>query len=97
MKAAQVLPPLLAAATLLLIGANALPTAHRKHRLQERYRHLDRAMKQERQSEQRLRAEIDALANDPFYFERLVVETWRGVPEGAIAFDPTGDEHELQD
>ena len=88
MKATRFLPPLLAAATLLLLGANALPTVHRKHRLRrERARVLFQLEREERRAT-RLRAEVEALAMDPFCQERLLVETWQRAPRGAIPFDP---------
>lgn len=86
MKAARFLPPLLAGATLILIGANALPTAIRKHRLQDERIRLVRKLRQEEDRVQRIAAEIDALKKDPFYIERVLIETWGGAPEGARAF-----------
>jgi hypothetical protein len=87
-KAARFLPPLLAAATLLLLGANALPTVRRKHRIRlERTKVLHELEREERRAA-RLRAEVEALARDPFCVERLLVETWRRAPPGAIPFDP---------
>jgi hypothetical protein len=87
-KAARFLPPLLAAATLLLLGANALPTVHRKHRIRrERTRVLQHLQREERRAAH-LRAEVEALAKDAFCVERLLVETWHEAPPGAIPFDP---------
>jgi len=87
-RATRFLPPLLAAATLLLLGANALPTVHRKHRLRrERAKVLLELQREERRAA-RLRAEVEALARDPFCQERLLVETWQQPPQGAIPFDP---------
>jgi len=87
-KAARLRPPVLAGATLSLIGANALPTAQRKHRLQRRQRMLVQEVRRLDRREDRLRREIHALEHDPFYLERLVVETWHGRPAGAEAFRP---------
>jgi hypothetical protein len=88
-KATRFLPPLLAAATLLLLGANALPTVHRKHRLRRERTRVHRKLEREERRALRLRAEVEALAMDPFCQERLLVETWQQAPPGAIRFDPT--------
>lgn len=91
MKAARFLPPLLAGATLILLGANALPTAKRKHRLQEEQTRLVRELRSEDRRMNALVLEIEALRGDPFYLERMLIETWGGMPEGAEAFT---DAHE---
>jgi len=88
-KATRFLPPLLAAATLLLLGANALPTVHRKHRLRRERAKVSFKLEREKQRALRLRAEVEALAKDPFCQERLLVETWQLAPPGAIPFYPT--------
>jgi hypothetical protein len=72
--------------TLLLVGANALPTVQRKQVLREERRRLERELRVEERAGDRLAAEVDALATDPFYVERMVVETWNGVPQGATPF-----------
>jgi hypothetical protein len=87
-KAARFLPPLLACATLVLLGANALPTVQRKHLLQRERARLLRELEQEEREAARLRAEVEALAHDPFYLERMLVETWNAMPEGAVLFQP---------
>lgn len=87
MKAARFLPPLLAAATLLLLGANALPTVHRKHRLRRERAKVLLELEREERRAACLRAEVEALVQDPFCVERLLVETWRQAPPGAIPFD----------
>jgi hypothetical protein len=87
-KAARVLPPLLAAATLLLLGANALPTVQRKHLLRQERHRLERELHQEEAIARRRAAEVEALGRDPFYVERVLVETWQGVPQGASVFVP---------
>jgi len=74
--------------TLLLVGANAFPTVQRKLLLREERHRLEREVRQEERRGARLAAEVDALVNDPFYLERLVVETWNGVPQGAMPFAP---------
>jgi len=74
--------------TLLLIGANAFPTVQRKLLLREERHRLERELREEERDGGRLAAEVDALVNDPFYLERMVLETWNGVPQGATPFDP---------
>jgi heme exporter protein D len=86
LKATRFLPPLLAGMTLLLVGANAFPSVVRKHVLREERRKLERELRAEVRKGQQLEAELDALAHDPFYLERLVVETWKGLPRGATPF-----------
>ena len=86
MKAARFLPPLLAGVTLVLLGANALPTILRKHRLQREEQRLVRELRREDAAAARLRLEVEALATDPFYLERVLVETWGGAPEGTVPF-----------
>ena len=88
MSTARCLPPLLAAATLLLLGANALPSIQRKHLLQEERRRLECELRDEERAARRLEVEIEALNHDRFYLERVYVETWRGVPQGAVPFVP---------
>jgi len=87
MKAARFLPPLLAGATLLLLCANALPSTHRRQVLRRERERLLRQLEEEETVGRRLRAEVEALRADPFYIERTLLETWRGVPRGAVPFD----------
>ena len=75
MTAAKFLPPLLAAATLLLLGANALPSVNHKHRLRKERTRLVRELEAARKSEATLNARIHALRNDSFFLERMLVET----------------------
>ena len=86
MKASRVLPPVLAGMTLLLLGANAVPSMQRKQLLREERRRLERELKREEREGARVLAEVDALVHDPFYVERVLVETWHGVPQGATPF-----------
>ncbi len=87
MKASRFLPPLLAGMTLLLLGANAVPSMQRKQLLREERRRLERELKVEEREGARVLAEVDALVHDPFYVERVLVETWHGVPQGAKPFE----------
>jgi hypothetical protein len=79
----RLLAPFLAGATLILLGANALPTSVRKKRLLVEATRLRMELRVEQERCARVAAEIDALRNDPWYRERLLVETWRTTPAGA--------------
>jgi len=86
-RAGQFLAPLLAGVTILLLICNVLPASTRRHRLVSDHRQLVRELAVERARAQRLLAEIDALKNDPFVLERVLVETWNEVPAGALEWD----------
>lgn len=88
MKAARFLTPLLAGATVVLVASNALPTMHRKHRLLEEKRELVRQLELERDRGRGLRERVRALKEDRFYVQRVLAETWAGIPKGAIPFEP---------
>ena len=83
MTGSRLLAPFLAGATLILLGANALPTSLRKKRLLEESGRLRMELRLEQERVERLAAEVRALRDDPWYRERLSVETWRTVPPGA--------------
>jgi len=87
-RSARFVPPVLIAATLILLGANALPTIHRKHLLQRRRRILEQRIRRHARRTARLRLEIDALEHDPFFMQRTLVETWHALPEGSVPLDP---------
>jgi len=87
LKFHRILPPLLAGATLILLASNALPTVLRKHRLQRERHRLVKELRLEQERSARLRAEIEALRGDPFYLERVALETWGGTPSGAVRWD----------
>jgi len=87
-SSARFVPPVLIAATLILLGANALPTVRRKHLLQQRRQVLLERIREHAKTTARLRLEIDALQNDPFYMQRILVETWHALPAGAMPLDP---------
>ena len=86
MRAPYLLPAVLAGATLILLGANALPTTIRRKRLEKEFRRLSGKLEREHDRGAWLRLEIDALRHDPFYLERTLIETWNGIPEGAQAW-----------
>jgi len=85
-RAARILPALLATMTLVVLLGNALPAAQRKHRLQHEERLLLRERRVQSARYTRLTAEHGALRADPFYLERLYSETWATTPYGAIEF-----------
>ncbi len=91
MKAARFTAPLLAGATVILIAANAFPAVRRKHRLQEEHNRLILELRYELERGRLLRDHAEALAGDRFYLQRMLAETWRGVPAGAIEWRPTSD------
>ena len=88
MRTSRFLAPGLAAATLLLLGANALPTIHRRHRLERERAVLREELRIERRRHETLRTTVHALRHDRFYLQRVLAETWNGVPAGAVAFRP---------
>lgn len=83
MRGSRLLAPFLAGATLILLGANALPTCMRKKRLLDEAARLRHELRIELERAARLDAEVLALRTDPWYRERVFVETWRTTPEGA--------------
>ena len=87
MKATRFLPPLLAGATLILLGSNAIPTALRKHRLHAERTRLLNEFRHEQARAVRLKEEIRALEHDPFYVERLLVESLNMLPQGSRRWD----------
>ena len=91
MKAARLLPPLLAGATVILLGANAFPTVQRRHRLMQEKNRLVHELREERARGRILREHVDAIENDRFYLQRMFAETWRGIPRGAIEWKPQKD------
>ena len=84
MRVSRFLPPAFAAATLLLLGANALPTTLRKHRLREESHRLQRRIQEERLRTEKLEAVIRALNEDPFVLERATLEAWNSEPQGTL-------------
>ena len=97
MRAARFSAPLLAAATLILLAANAWPTIQRKHLLIRERQRLSDHLASERARGDQLSAEIDALQNDPFVIERVYVETWRKDPAGTERFEPERDDDAILD
>jgi len=87
-KASRLATPLLVGATLILLGANALPTALRKHRLIDEKRRVTLELHEQVERGERLAAQREAMRGDAFYIQRVTVETWKGVPPGAIRWTP---------
>ncbi len=83
--------PLLAGATVVLLAANAFPTITRKHRLQRERNRLIRDLSGEQKRGRELSQKLDAIKHDRFYLQRVLAETWRGVPEGAIEWSPINE------
>ena len=84
MKAARILPALLATMTLVVLLGNALPAVQLKHRLQHEERLLLIEQRAQVQRGVRLAAEHAALRSDPLYLERVYAETWSTTPHGLI-------------
>ncbi len=91
MKVTRLTTPLLAGATVILLAANAFPTVRRKHRLQEERNRLVLELRHEQERGKMLRERAEAIAGDRFYLQRMLAETWRGVPAGAIEWRPTSN------
>ena len=87
MNAAKILPPVFAGMTLVLLASNAVPASQQRQRLREEERKLEAILQLERERGQALRAELEALRQDPFVLERWLVETWKGIPQGAIPYE----------
>ncbi|MFQ5844025.1 MAG: hypothetical protein ACE5JG_03465 [Planctomycetota bacterium] len=84
MRGSRLLPAVLAGATLVLIGANAVPTIARKHRLQRERGRLERRIGRERRRAVTLRRQFEALRHDRFVLERWARETWHVPPPDAV-------------
>lgn len=65
---------LVAVAVLILIGLTYLPLIHQNERMRREILHLDAQLKQQATVSQQLRADIDALRNDPATVARLARE-----------------------
>ncbi|MGQ0613429.1 MAG: hypothetical protein ACT4PV_06815 [Planctomycetaceae bacterium] len=91
MRVSSLLPYLLAGATLLLLGANALPTTQRRLLLLRERASLRERLRDEERLRIRLEAELDALARDPFVLQRAACEAWRRPPPGLIPWRAGAD------
>jgi cell division protein FtsB len=70
----QVVIVLVAVAIILLIGMKFLPIIHENERMRGVIYQLDTKIQQQEETEKKLRAQIDALRNDPKTVERLARE-----------------------
>lgn len=89
--ARRFLAPVLLGATLLLLGANAVPALLKERRLESEVSRLKGDLARERTRGDGLRARLNALRNDPYYVERLYRRTWNAPPEHAIAWSQLVD------
>lgn len=70
----QVVIALVAVAILILIGLTYLPLIHQNERMRQEIFRLDAKLQKQENLSQQLRAEIDALRNDPATVARLARE-----------------------
>ena len=73
-KLTKVVVGLVVAAFLLLIGMYYLPLIHENERMRTKILQLDAQLQQEEEKSKQLRAQIDALRNDPQTIARLARE-----------------------
>ena len=74
-KLTKVVVGLVVLAFLLLIGMCYLPLIHQNERMRREIMRLDAQLQKEEEKSKQLKAEIDALRNDPKTIERLARET----------------------
>ncbi|MEE8105545.1 MAG: hypothetical protein V3T86_08440 [Planctomycetota bacterium] len=92
MRLQQLLAPSFALATVLLMGTNAIPASQRKRILIEERGRLVREYTAACKRGKELRAELQALRDDPFVLESWLLDTWKGLPSGATPWDESADE-----
>ena len=73
-KLTQAVVVLVVLAILILIGMTYLPLIHENERMRAKLDHLDAELQKQEQISKQLRAEVDALSNDPKTVERLARE-----------------------
>ncbi len=73
-KLTQAVVVLVVLAILILIGMTYLPLIHQNERMRTKLDKLDAQLQQQEQISRQLKAEIDALSNDPKTVERLARE-----------------------
>lgn len=88
MRSLRILPPLFAAAALVLLAANAMPTTLRKRILLEERARLQTRLEEERSRAGLLESEIRAIRDDPFVLQRWACETWGQEPGGTLPWPP---------
>ena len=89
-KLTKVVVGLVVLAFLLLIGMCYLPLIHQNERMRSEILRLDTQLQQEEEKSKQLKAEIDALRNDPQTIERLTREKlgYARPGETVVRFDP---------
>ncbi len=73
-KLTQVVVVLVVLAILILIGLTYLPLIHKNERMRAELDRLDTELQKQQELSKELKAQIDALANDPKTVERLARE-----------------------
>ena len=73
-KLTQAVVVLVVLAILILIGMTYLPLIHQNERMRTKLDRLEAQLQQQEQISRQLKAEIDALSNDPKTVERLARE-----------------------
>jgi len=89
-KLTKVVVGLVVLAFLLLIGMCYLPLIHQNERMRREIMRLDAQLQKEEEKSKQLKAEIDALRNDPKTIERLTREKlgYARPDETVIRFEP---------
>ena len=89
-KLTKVVVGLVVLAFLLLIGMYYLPLIHQNERMRREIMRLDAQLQKEEAKSKQLKAEIDALRNDPKTIERLTREKlgYAKPDETVIRFEP---------
>ncbi len=90
-KLTKVVVGLVVLAFLLLIGMCYLPLIHQNERMRREIMRLDLQLQKEEEKSRQLKAEIEALRNDPKTIERLTREKlgYAKPDETVIRFEPT--------
>jgi len=89
-KLTKVVVGLVVLAVLLLIGMCYLPLIHQNERMRTEIYRLDAQLQKEEEKSKQLKAEIDALRNDPKTVERLTREKlgYARPDETVVRFEP---------
>ena len=89
-KLTKVVVGLVVLALLLLIGMYYLPLIHQNERMRREIMRLDAQLQKEEEKSKQLKAEIEALRNDPKTIERLTREKlgYARPDETVVRFEP---------
>ena len=92
----QVVIALVAVAILILIGTTYLPLIHQNERMRAEILRLDNELAQQETLSHQMRADIDALRNDPATVTRLVREKlgYAKADETVIHFETNAPAHQ---